>query len=137
MDPPHRRARVEDNVKPTAQALDETLASMWQAMQGESDKRRIEVEVRIGMILLERDRRWKAQGNQNRAIVVGQDRRDLSFHVGGDRIFLDLVKTSLIAAEYTPEVQVQYGTSPPLIPHFILLHFTCDNLNVTLFILFD
>jgi hypothetical protein len=87
--------RREDDGLDFSQALGESLYNIWQsANKGDvpaADRNKVEVEIRLGMVISE-DRRWKGQASRKRIIPIVEQMRQslrLRFEAGVDEHYLE------------------------------------------------
>lgn len=108
---PHKRKkqRSQDEGEPFFPVLHYSLHKIWETVQSISpplDISRVEVEVRVGHILIEKIKRWKAQINKKNAMVVQEAQLGswgLSFKAGVDDIYVEHLKRVLISDRFSVE----------------------------------
>ena len=106
-----KRYRPEDDGTPFFVTIADALYNIWLKLSLNEDTKRIdiarvEVEVRIGHVLMEQCRRWKAQTSKKHVCLVPEGRRTdlgLSFKAGVDEIYVEHLKRVLGVDKFSVE----------------------------------
>ena len=106
-----KRYRTEDEGTPFWETIADALYGIWLKLSSNEETKRIdiarvEVEVRIGHVLMEQCRRWKAQTSNKKVLVVPEGRRTdlgLSFKAGVDEIYVEHLKRVLGMDKFSME----------------------------------
>ena len=106
-----KRFRPEDEGTHFFPTIADALYNIWHQLSSNKDVKRIdiarvEVEIRIGHVLMEQCRRWKAQTSKKLVCLVPDGRRTdlgLSFKAGVDEIYVEHLKRVLGGDKFSVE----------------------------------